>query len=251
MQAPVIGISIDNKNNEASSGTYESAIAYSRVIMNAGGIPLLLPHEPQLAGVYVEICDGLVLTGGADPHTEAFGQPTHPQAHPIDQRRQSFDLALLAAADLVPHKPVLGVCLGMQLMALHKGGRLNQYLPQTLESAKIHMNNRNHGLTLVVEKSALFSGTTGGHGQCMVVSHHRQAVEDPGGLRIVAVAPDGVIEATDDPTRPFYIGVQWHPERAGVLDDPNTTHRQTSPDVNLGLYQRLVHVALQTTSSRA
>ncbi len=85
----------------------------------------------------------------------------------------------------------------------------------------------------------------------MVVSYHRQAVEDPGRLRIVAVAPDGVIEATDDPTRPFYVGVQWHPERAGSLDDPNSTHLQTGQDVNLGLYQRLVHAALQTTSPRA
>ena len=101
---------------------YEVRCAYAAAVVAAGGVPVMLPHEVELADDYVERCDGLLLTGGGDPTTEAFGEPTHPLADRIDPRRQAFELALLEAAE-AGDTPVLGVCLGMQLMALHAGGR--------------------------------------------------------------------------------------------------------------------------------
>ncbi len=217
--APTIGITVDNRENTAASNIYESTIAYSRLVAQVGGVPVLLPHEPQLAKRYAALCDGFIFTGGVDPVTEPFGEPTHPAARPIDPRRQAFELALYAAVDEQPDKPVLGICLGMQLMALHRGGKLNQYLPDTLPTADAHKDRKRHGLVLADYDSVLRQlapqGRTAGRIDMTVVSHHQQAVADPGTLRVIAHSPDGVIEAIDDPTRPFYIGVQWHPERGG------------------------------------
>jgi len=210
---PIIGIT--TSNCQAHPDRYESASAYACAVIDAGGLPVLLPHEPHLADQYVHFCDGLILTGGDDPATEAFGKPTHPRARPIDPRRQAFELALLDAATLHPHLPVLGICLGVQLMALHAGGRLNQYLPDTLPTAQDHQDNRRHGIQIVAEGSILRASADIAP---TVVSSHRQAVDDPGRLRVIATAPDGVIEGIDDPRRAFYLGVQWHPERGG--DEP-------------------------------
>lgn len=227
MTGPIIGITADNAGNTAASGKYESAIRYSSAVANAGGVPVVLPHELALAEAYASLCDGLVLTGGVDPDTTAFGEPMHAMARPVDGRRQAFELAVLdACRDHLPDKPVLGVCLGMQLMALHAGGRLNQYLPDTLAQPQVHEGDNRHAIELRVDDSALGAVAT------TVVSAHRQAVSHAGALRVVAEAPDGVIEAVDDPTRRFYVGVQWHPERGG--DD----------GLNRRLFRRLIEVAV-------
>jgi putative glutamine amidotransferase len=122
-------------------------------------------------------------------------------------------------------KRVLGMCMGIQLMAMHAGGRLNQHLPDTLgdAAAEAHQKDHRHGVVLRVDDTAVVNPKTEGRGpkaeascECTVASWHHQAVEDTGTLRLVATAPDGVIEAIDDPTRPFYVGVQWHPERGGA-----------------------------------
>ncbi|MCH8211769.1 MAG: gamma-glutamyl-gamma-aminobutyrate hydrolase family protein, partial [Planctomycetes bacterium] len=88
----------------------------------------------------------------------------------------------------------------MQLMGLHRGGALDQHLPSTLATADQHWGKREHPIA-------------GSLGQGTVHSHHRQAITVPGELTVVATAPDGVIEAIRDDQRPFYLGVQWHPER--------------------------------------
>jgi putative glutamine amidotransferase len=142
----------------------------------------------------------MVLSGGDDPATERWGQPTHPRAKPMDPRRQAFEVALLEALDAEGEVPVLGICLGMQLMGLHRGGRLDQFLPESLPTAEGHAPGRRHAVS-----GALGCGP--------VHSHHRQALADPGALSVVARAEDGLIEAVRDEARPFYVGVQWHPER--------------------------------------
>lgn len=238
MQTPLIGITVDNRDNDAESGTYESAIRYSAAVAEAGGLPVLLPHEVELAPFYVQRCDGLLLTGGGDPVMEQFGCATDGRARRIDQRRQAFELALLRAVDarnadaLDPRDfvPVLGVCLGMQLMALHRGATLDQYMPESMgdQPAGIHYNNNRHTLVFEHDDSVL----TPAHGS--VVSSHRQRIIDAGSLRVVARAEDGTIEAIDDPHRPFYIGVQWHPERC---DEPG------SATLNRELIHRFVDAA--------
>lgn len=208
---PRIGITIDNRDNGLLK--YEQPILYSRAVAAAGGLPLLLAQEPALADEYVRLCDGFVLIGGDDLAMEDFGQTTHPQTTLISPMRQAFEVALIRALDRVPDKPVLGVCMGMQLMAMNAGGRMHQHLPDILgERAEAHRGNRRHGLVYEAADGVLPVGDFG------ITSSHHQAVADPGRLRVVARAPDGIIEAVDDPGRPFYLGVQWHPER-GEGDD--------------------------------
>ena len=227
MKPPLIGITVDNVDNNIASGRYESNWEYSRAVAEAGGLPLLLPQEVELAMHYVELCDGLMLTGGDDARTEAFGAPPHPQSHCIEPRRQAFELALLNALANKPQRPALGVCLGMQLMALHAGGRMNQHLPDTLQNAEQeHQHNHRHAVVIRVESSVLLTSPAGAASltanelsRQSVISSHHQAVADAGRLRVIAASPDGVIEALDDPARPYYLGVQWHPERgAGLLN---------------------------------
>lgn len=195
MTRPLIGITTD-----VDGDRYRVATAYAESVIAAGGTPVLLPCEPDLAGAYVQRCDGLVLSGGDDPIMERWGQPTHPQARKVNPRRQAFELSLLAAADEARACPVLGICLGMQLMGLHRGGVLDQHLPDTLATADMHWPRNTHEIH-------------GELGAGVVHSHHHQALRDPGGLHVVATAADGVIEAVRDNARPFYVGVQWHPER--------------------------------------
>ena len=238
MHRPTVGITVDNRGNDATTGVYESAIRYSRAVAQAGGLPVLLPHEDALAGTYLDRCDALILTGGADPVMEQFGCATDGRARRIDQRRQAFELALLRGVEDrrqgslggTRDLPVLGVCLGMQLMALFHGGTLDQYMPDSMGEAHaaVHVNNARHTLRFEHDDSALRTA----HGQ--VVSSHRQRITDAGRLRVVARADDGTIEAIDDPSRPFYVGVQWHPERnEDDADDP----------LNLGLIRGLVEAA--------
>ncbi len=225
-ESPIIGITADNAAG-TTSPRYEVTTAYTRAVADAGGLPVILPHEPELAENYARLCDGLLLTGGGDPATEEFGEPTHPKARIVDPRRQAFELALLRAADARPNLPVLGVCLGMQMMALHAGGRLHQYLPDVLADAAVHEGDRVHAVILANTPSALLQ-PDGRDESLTVISAHRQSIAPPetlttaqpltplpGGLRVIAMAPDGVIEAIDHPDRRWYLGVQWHPERGG------------------------------------
>lgn len=210
---PIIGITSD-----ATEEKYQVSRSYSTMIANTGGIPVILPCFVLGVENYIQGCDGFVFTGGDDPIMERWGIETHTKARKIDPERQEFELALLEALDHDPAKPVLGVCLGMQLMGLHAGGKLDQYLPETLDTAAAHWGKKHHGIS-------------GELGRGEVESHHRQALTDPGKLSVVATAPDGVIEAIRGEDRPFYLGVQWHPER--------------SSDVTLGfeLFEQLVKTA--------
>lgn len=240
MNPPLIGLDPDITTDERGVTRWALRASYSQAVVQAGGLPIILPPHPEQAGRYVDRCDALILTGGDDPRTEPFGQPTHPRARLMEPARQAFIMAMLDALAARPDKPVLGICLGMQMMALHAGGLLHQYLPDVLTDATIHQGCQWHGLALTHPDASLFSmakqdagraltpGSSFEGGQCNVVSAHQQAVADAGRLRVIAQAPDGVVEAVDDPGRPFYAGVQWHPERGD--DAP----------LSLGLFRRVI-----------
>ena len=227
MHAPLIGITVDN-DDTSGSPRYRCGVRYGEAVARAGGVPVMLPQVVGLAGQYAAACDGLVFTGGGDARMEIFGESTHPEAKVIDAGRQAFELALFAAADARPDMPVLGVCLGMQLMGLRAGARFNQRLSETLATAEDHCGGKRHAVVLEVEETVLRGDARGRlaagfrdaarraeEASHVVVSWHRQALVDGGRLRVVARSADGVVEAIDDPARPFYLGVQWHPERGG------------------------------------
>ena len=191
---------------------------YGARIAAAGGIPVVLDPETPDPARLLDVVDGIVFSGGDDPAMEAWGIPTHPKATPIDPQRQRFEVELLAALEARPEIPVLGICLGMQLLCLARGGGLDQHLPDTLETAALHWEGGAHPVD-----GAIGTGT--------VYSHHRQAIVDPGELEVTGRAPDGVIEAVADPARAFCVGVQWHPERT------------EDHALGQGLFERLVEVA--------
>jgi putative glutamine amidotransferase len=177
----------------------------------AGGAALLIPPQRDPEELAARI-DGLLLPGGGDflparPYPEAVA------FDPVEPRQQAFDAALLGAA-LARRLPVLGICYGMQLLALHCGGRLHYDLATDLPSAAPHrLGAGRHGLQ-IAEGSLLARTLDADAGP--VNSRHHQAVADPGRARVSARAPDGVIEAIELADG-FAIGVQWHPED---LDEP-------------------------------
>ena len=206
---PLIGITanVDERSITVRRG-------YADAVVAAGGVPVVLvPPDPALGDPrsdaidLVARLDGFVFTGGADPRTEAYGEPTHAMAQTMHPHRQAFEEALLRALDGRPDAPVLGVCLGMQMMTLHAGGAIHQHLPEIVLTAPDHLEDRVHKVKMVAPDAILSGGE--------VNSNHHQGVREAGKMKVVGVAHDGVIEAVRDPARPFYVGVQWHPERMG------------------------------------
>ncbi|MAC20049.1 MAG: gamma-glutamyl-gamma-aminobutyrate hydrolase [Phycisphaerae bacterium] len=193
---PLIGVTADLVDDQVRLRR-----TYLRELTACGAIGIPIAPIPGTAEAVLDRLDGIVLSGGDDPDTSAFGVPVHQEARLVEPDRQAFELEILELLeDRHSDLPTLGVCLGMQLMGLHAGGHLNQHLPETLPTAEEHRHGAVHAV-----RGREFDG--------LVYSHHRQALEDAGSLEIVATAPDGVIEAISCPTRRHVIGVQWHPER--------------------------------------
>jgi putative glutamine amidotransferase len=224
---PIVGITTDVVEAAGGRQKADCALAYAQCIAQAGGgggIPLFLPPLLELIPQQVALCSALVLTGGDDPHMEEFGHPTHSAAKPMHPQRQRYELALLRhLAVTSPHTPVLGICLGMQLIALDAGASLNQHLPDTHATAGDHRGTHE---IIPVQSLPSFKLAPGA-----VLSHHHQAVADPGPLAVLARAHDGVIEAVADPQRRFFVGVQWHPERTDT------------PALGRGLFEQLLAAA--------
>lgn len=225
---PLIGITCDlcDSENGPRVFTYRT---YIRAVESAGGLPVALSPTGGNAVALLERLDAIVFSGGDDPRTEPFGVPTHPAAVPVHPDRQRFELALLQALLDRPLFPVLGICLGMQMMTLHAGGRLDQHMPETRPDWERHWK-ADHAIQPTAPWQALIPSG-------VVHSRHRQAVIDSGGLEVAARADDGVIEAVVDPSRAFTLGVQWHPERT----DPPGLGRQ--------LFERLVNEARKARSN--
>jgi putative glutamine amidotransferase len=220
MNRPVIGITTDNSDTEER---YLSTMTYAAAVERAGGLPLLIPFgvDHGLIQQYVDLLDGICFSGGNDMNPVRYGEEWHPKVNRMDERRERFEFALIAEIEK-RRTPALGVCFGSQLMNVYRGGSLIQFLPEqgppgTLE----HRYLKDKGLTRhsvkVDPQSQL--GRAIGSTEVSVNTYHKQAVKQIGrGLRVVATAPDGVIEAFEDPSLPMFVAVQWHPER--LIDEP-------------------------------
>ena len=190
--APIIGITSDMHETRHRVGA-----AYAHAIVKAGGLPIILPPIVGMEAHYISICDGFVFTGGDDPHMERWGISTHPKAKIVSKLRQQFELVLLEKLQSTPEIPVFGVCLGMQWMGLLAGATLEQDLSTPFAENHADKDHRVEGQI----------------GSGIVHSHHHQALTSAGNLVVTARADDGVIEAVEDQSRAWYVGVQWHPER--------------------------------------
>lgn len=217
MPRPVIGLTLDAEPPGGYSAFpwYALRENYSAAIDAAGGLAMLLPHEPERAEDYLERLDGVVVTGGAfDVDPALFGATQrHPKVTTKDRRTQ-FELALTRGA-LARDLPLLGICGGQQLLAVALGGTLIQHIPDEVAGALIH--EQKHPRDQTSHAVSVVAGTRlhriVGVPSIDVNSTHHQAVKEAGPSLVVdAVAPDGVIEGIEDPRRRFCLGVQWHPE---------------------------------------
>ncbi|HXZ85175.1 MAG TPA: gamma-glutamyl-gamma-aminobutyrate hydrolase family protein [Myxococcota bacterium] len=182
--------------------------AYARAIERAGGVALYLPLQDDPQGLVARI-DALLVPGG-DDLLPPQPYPAHVRFDPVPPRQLAFDTALLAAA-LARGIPVLGICYGMQLLALARGGRLHYDLATDVPGAVAHRLGACETHPVLVEPGSRLAAITGAR-ELRVSSRHHQAVSEPGsGLRVCARAADGVIEAIEAEDG-FQLGVQWHPE---------------------------------------
>ena len=185
---------------------------YAEAVLAAGGLPVVLPPVGGRAELdaTLERVDGLVLTGGDDFDTERLGLgPTHPAATPVPTGKQDLDVELARAA-LERGLPVLGICYGMQLLALVDGADLLQHLPADRPGCQEHAGGALHPVAVLPgTKLAAVLGVE----RLETVSRHHQAIAEGGSRwRVAARDDEGLIEALERPDLPFAIGVQWHPE---------------------------------------
>lgn len=214
---PVIGINGDVKTDPELS--IRVKFNYIDAVRRAGGVPLVLPAtSPEDLPYLLKRVDALILTGGGDIDVRPLGTQLHPSVQLMHPRRQDFDWALSRAV-LGGAIPTLGICLGMQMLAVVGGGKIIQHLPDAgYENMLDHRGWHDVNITNGSRLAAIV-----GNVKLNVVSHHHQGIERvPEGFRVVATAPDGVMEAFEATDGRFILGLQWHPERDPQA--PETQH---------------------------
>jgi putative glutamine amidotransferase len=190
-------------------------LTYLRAIEHAGGIPVAIPPLPVDAiPPLLKNLHGVLLSGGPDIHPEAYGESPHPELGPTWRDLDAMELALArlaTASDL----PTLAISRGAQALNIARGGTLFQHLPERFGRAIQHrqLGNRSSSTHPVeIAEDSVLAGAIG----CttlQVNSYHHQATSGLGrGVRAVAWAPDGVVEAIEVPQSSFAVGVQWHAE---------------------------------------
>jgi putative glutamine amidotransferase len=222
---PYIGINTDFiPAGKLTQAQVRLPAGYFDAVLAAGGLPVLLPPLTKEAdlGPLLDRLDGVVLCGGPDMDPRKNGQLPHTAVQPMPERREESD-RLLVRLILERQLPVLAVGLGMQQLNAACGGTLYLHIPEDLPRAMPHKDptGEPHRHAVLLEPHTRLEEIYG-DGEIRINSAHHQAVRQVGeGLRVAAVAPDGVIEAVEavDPGW-FCIGVQWHPESesASALD---------------------------------
>lgn len=217
MTRPIIGVTADrtDESNNIES-QYNVRRNYCSAVAAAGGLPVIIPYDMAAVDEYADLVDGLVITGGMfDIDPAEYGMPAaRPEGAVIKPDRTAFERAMLRRA-LAEDMPVLGICGGMQLIAVELGAELYQDLPAELESDVEHKQLESCGIgthRIRIEPESLLRGLLGVESMVINSLHHQAVIKGNRAIRIAARADDGVIEAIEASGHTFCLGVQWHPE---------------------------------------
>ena len=217
MKIPMIGITLDSEEPGGYSKMpwYALRQNYCDSIAEAGGLPLPLPHHPELADAYLDRIDGLMITGGAfDVDPALFGASSRHATVTLKSRRTAFELAIVKGA-IERDMPIFGICGGEQLLAVALGGTLVQHIPDEVESPLAHEqpNPRTEpGHDVSVEAGTLLHDIVGAASIPVNSAHHQSVKAVPANITVNSYSSDGVIEGIEDRSKRFCLGVQWHPE---------------------------------------
>jgi putative glutamine amidotransferase len=226
LRRPLIGVPTGREKSQRFFGLplYIMNQTYVRTLEKLGALPVLIPlqmSEATLRGIF-ERLDGILLPGGEDIDPSRYGEERHPQLGSTDQERDRTEL-LLAGWAIEEGTPLLGVCRGAQVINVVCGGSLFQdltsqapdlhkhdYFPPTFERFRISHQ-------VAIEPDSRLARSLGSVHE--VNSMHHQGIRELGaGLRVTAIAEDGLAEAVEVPELPFAVGVQWHPEEMAKTD---------------------------------
>lgn len=230
---PIIGMNgnVILKENKLKTEIHQT---YAQAIETAGGIPVLLPltTDDDVISAQIDLIEGLVLIGGADYDPKLYHSKPHPKTVLQNPARIAYDLKLMKAASQ-QGLPMLGICAGLQLVNIIRGGTLNQHVPEMsgiTEEHSGHLRDDAHDVT--IEAMTRLAAIVGKEKLAVNSTHHQAAAHIGRGLRISARSTEGVIEAIES-TEPdeFLLCVQWHPER--LIDRPR----------HLAIFQALVEAA--------
>jgi len=219
---PLIGIPCRGDGSAIYRGRPTNAqnSSYIRAVINAGGVPFLIPLEARdevLWDLFAQ-ASGILLAGGGDIAPQFLGEVSHLALNDVQSARDELELTLARWA-LECSKPIFGICRGIQVMNVAAGGSLYQDIASLCPNTDKHdyFYSQNYPLDLLahsvtVEADSRLSAALKSNHLPVNSMHHQALKEVPSTYRAVAQSPDGIIEGIEVPDHPFAIGVQWHPE---------------------------------------
>jgi putative glutamine amidotransferase len=219
---------------------YALSDTYTRSVVAAGGIPVVLPLHMDALDDMLDQLDGVIFSGGSDINSTRWNEEPHERAYGFDDERDTFELEAIrkvVARDI----PMLGICRGIQAVNVALGGSLIQDIPDQMPGSLQHRQHEDgkmrddtsHTVTVTEGENPLYNAV--GRTSVETNSFHHQALKELGeGLEVIATSEDGVIEAVWNPGMTFGLAVQWHPE---MLADKHPQHA--------AIFEALVEAAAQ------
>jgi len=220
---PVIGITC-TRIDSGKSSSHGINVDYINAIESAGGTPILLPliQDNSCIADFVDLIDGLLLSGGVDVDPSFYGEELDPGIGKIDFDRDRTEISL-SQKSLETDLPIFGICRGIQLLNVAAGGTLHQHIPGISNSILKHRQDApgSHGThTIDIREGSRLLNIIG-HSAISVNSFHHQAVKEAApGFLVSAAARDGIIEGIESTQHSFAIGAQFHPERMWQNNPP-------------------------------